>query len=341
VVKVRHADGRHLWISVFGRLIVEAQRKIVITTLFDITEQVQVQERIEDLNASLEDRVRERTEQLQVANLELSQAMQTIEQARDTLVQSEKLASLGSLVAGVAHELNTPIGNGLIVASALEEKARAFAVAAKQPLQRSALDHFILEMQTAADLLVRSLTRAATLVTSFKQVAVDQTSAQRRNFDLRDVIEEVVLSISPATQLAKCQVRLDLAPGLLLDSYPGPLGQVLTNLINNALLHAFTPDQQARIEISAVAVVPEQIQISVQDNGRGIAPAHLKRIFDPFFTTRMGQGGSGLGLHIVHNITSGVLGGQVDVRTVVGEGTEFVLRLPTTAPLAAALESDE
>jgi PAS domain S-box-containing protein len=339
VVQVHHADGRHLWVSIYARVIQEPHRKMLVTTLFDITEQLRTRQKVEELNASLEERVNQRTEQLQAANADLSQAMRTIELARDSLVQSEKLASLGALVAGVAHELNTPIGNGLTVASALDERTRAFALAVKQPMQRSSLEHFIQETQMAAELLVRSLSRSATLVSSFKQIAADQTSAQRRRFDLAGLVDEVVLTISPATRRAHCAVHTDVVPGLTLDSFPGPLVQVLTNLIDNAAVHGFTLGHAGRIEILGQAAHAGHVQITVHDNGRGIAPEHVKRIFDPFFTTRMGQGGSGLGLHIVHNIVTSVLGGQIEVQTAVGEGTRFVLLLPVTAPHGTATEA--
>jgi PAS domain S-box-containing protein len=339
VVEVRHADGCHRWVSLFGRFIVEPYRKIVVTTIFDITEQRLAQLEIEELNSRLEDRVRERTVQLEAANGELSQALQTLEQATDRLVQSEKLASLGALVAGVAHELNTPIGNGLTVASTLDERVREFALAAKGPMQRSFLDHFVHETQYAADLLVRSLTRSAGLISSFKQVAVDQTSSQRREFDLAHLLDEVLMTISPAIRRAQCEVVSNVPPGLLLDSYPGPLVQVLTNLINNALLHGFEAGQGGRVRIFALTVNPETVEISVQDNGKGIAAVNIKRIFDPFFTTRLGQGGSGLGLHIVHNIVTSVLGGRIDVRTVVGQGCEFLVKLPIVAPRVADVDS--
>ena len=335
IVEVRHADGRHLWVSIFGRFIVEPTRTIVVTTLFDITEHKHAQLEIESLNTRLEDRVLQRTEQLQVANADLSRALITIEQTRDSLVQSEKLASLGALVAGVAHELNTPIGNGLTVASAMEEKVRSFAVAAQAPMQRSTLLTFIEESRLASELLVRSLTRAATLVSGFKQVAVDQTSSQRRKFDLRVLLDEVIMTMSPATRRAKCSIVLSVEPVYELDSFPGPLIQVMTNLINNALVHAFAPGTNACIEITAHTDEADYISIRVQDNGRGIEPAHVKHLYDPFFTTRLGQGSSGLGLHIVHNIVTGALGGRIEVHTALGQGTGFVIDLPLTAPRAA------
>ncbi len=332
VVEIRHASGQSLWVSIFARFIVEPHRKILVTTMFDITEQRRNQLKIEELNAYLEDRVSERTQQLQTSNTELSQALQTLEQARDQLVQAEKLASLGALVAGIAHELNTPIGNGLTVASALQEKAKEFATLAKQPMQRSSLDTFIGETHMAADLLVRSLSRSAALISSFKQVAVDQASSQRRHFMLSHLVDEVTLTMSPATRRARCEVIAQIEPNLSLDSYPGPVVQVLTNLLNNAMIHGFEVGQPGRVTISGQALGDDEVEIRVQDNGKGIAPAHIKRIFDPFFTTRLGQGGSGLGLHVVHNIVTRVLGGRIEVHSSLGEGAEFVLQIPRVAP---------
>lgn len=326
------ADQSRRWFSFFGRFTVGPDRVTMISTLIDITEQRQAQQDVLDLNTQLEDRVDERTRQLQAANHELSQALVSLRQAQDHLVQSEKLAALGALVAGVAHELNTPIGNGLTVASSLLDKTRDFALAANAPLQRSVLAQFVTDSVLAADILVRNLSRAATLVSSFKQVAVDRTSSQRRAFELYELLDEVVLTLNPAIRRSLCEVHSQIAPGLRLDSYPGPLGQVLTNLIDNALVHGFTPNQSGRVDISSSSLGANEVEISVRDNGRGIDASHLKRVFDPFFTTRLGQGGSGLGLHIVHNIVTGVLGGRVDVHTPAGGGAQFVLRLPLIAP---------
>jgi len=335
VLQLRHADGRHLWVSIFGRPIHEADRKMMVWTVINITEQRGVQHKIEELNASLEQRVQQRTEQLQAANADLSQAMRTLEQARDRLVQSEKLASLGALVAGVAHELNTPIGNGLTVATALDERARVFAEIIKQPMQRSVLEQFVGDTQLASDLLVRSLSRSATLVSGFKRIAVDQTSEQRRSFELAGLVDEVVLTMGPTTRRARCMVRTDIAADLVLDSFPGPLDQVLTNLIDNAITHGFGQDQSGTIEIRGHLDRAGWVQLTVRDTGHGIAPENLKRVFDPFFTTRLGQGGSGLGLHIVHNIVTNVLGGQIEVYSEVATGTRFVLFLPLIAPPAS------
>ncbi len=329
------ADKTSRWVSIFGRFIVEQHRTMLVTTFMDITDQRRSQQEVLDLNAQLENRVSDRTQELQAANTELQQTLLTLGKTKDHLVQSEKLASLGALVAGVAHELNTPIGNGLTVASTLEDKAEKFVASAASGLKRSALDQFIADTQFACDILVRNLTRAGTLINSFKQVAVDQTSSQRREFELFEVVSEIIITLNPAIRKSGCLVAPDIQRGLILDSYPGPLGQVLTNLMNNAMVHAFEAGQHGIIEIKACALDTREIEIIIRDDGRGIDPAHLKRIFDPFFTTRLGQGGSGLGLHIVHNIVTGALGGQIEVRSEPGEGAVFVLHLPVKAPAFA------
>jgi signal transduction histidine kinase len=214
----------------------------------------------------------------------------------------------------------------------MEHKTREFTSAMAGGLRRSTLEQFVTDTRFATDILVRNLTRAATMLTSFKQVAVDQTSSHRRAFVLQEVVEEIVLTLNPAIRKSGCQVLTQVDPDLRFDSYPGPLGQVLSNLINNAMVHAFAPEQPGTITVRATALDPQTVEIVVSDNGQGIAPAHIKRIFDPFFTTRLGMGGSGLGLHIVHNIVTGVLGGKVEVHSPPGAGASFVLHLPCQAP---------
>jgi len=250
------------------------------------------------------------------------------EMLRQSQVQSEKLAALGALVAGIAHELNTPIGNGLMMASTLDHKTREFAQAVQTGLRRSTLDQFVSETQIAANLLVRSLQRAGNLVSSFKKVAVDQASAARREFELHTVVAEALLTLAGVIRQSGCQMVTDIPPNLALDSYPEPLAQVLVGLVSNALIHGFEPGQSGSIAIRAQSLDDGSVEIAVSDNGHGIDPSHLTRIFDPFFTTRLGQGGSGLGLHIVHNIVTGVLGGSIEVHSVLGQGAQFRLQLP-------------
>lgn len=304
----------------------------------DVTEMRRVQREIQELNAQLEQRVEQRTADLQTANQELSRALSELRLTQKHLVMSEKLAALGALVAGVAHELNTPIGNGLTVASTLEHRVRELAQQAEQGLRRSTLTQFLSDATQSSEILLRNLARASDLVTSFKQVAVDQTSSQRRQFQLAGLVGEILLTLSPSLRKSGCQVVQQIDPALSLDSYPGPLGQALTNLINNAMLHGFADGVPGTITIEAQALDAQSLRLSVKDDGRGIRPEDLNHVFEPFFTTRLGTGGSGLGLHITHNIVTSVLGGQIELSSTLGVGSTFTLTLPLQAP---QLESAE
>jgi PAS domain S-box-containing protein len=331
-VQMRRKDGMVRWISVSTRLLDNSERTLILFSYFDITERRQAREAMQELNSALEARVALRTRELQSANGELSQTLNTLKLAQDQLVHSEKMAALGSLVAGVAHELNTPIGNGLTVASTLEHRIQTFQAALAGGLRKSDLDTLLQDMQLASDILVRNPSRAASLVTSFKQVAVDQTSSQRRSFNLQAVVGEILLTLNPALRKTACTVNTQIEPEIILDSYPGPLGQVLTNLINNAVLHGFAPEEKGNIEVLAWRNDFQHVVLEVRDTGHGISADNLSRVFDPFFTTRLGQGGSGLGLHIVHNLVHSVLGGRIEVQSRPNQGACFRLTLPLQAP---------
>jgi signal transduction histidine kinase/tetratricopeptide (TPR) repeat protein len=260
--------------------------------------------------------------------LDNAQAYLRLQEAQAKLVAKEKLAALGSLVAGVAHELNTPLGNSLMMASALEEKSRQFDARVKSgQLLLDDLLEFLAEAREAAILIMRGLSSAADLVNSFKQVAVDRTSAQWREFDLQQTIHEIIATMATRIRQAGHAIELDVAPGINLHSYPGPLGQVITNLVNNALLHAFDGKSSGQILLVARQMPEQRVQITFSDDGHGIPEQNLTRIFDPFFTTRMGQGGSGLGLSICYNIITSILNGQISVSSST-KGTRFVLDLP-------------
>jgi signal transduction histidine kinase len=241
--------------------------------------------------------------------------MNTLEQAQDELVRSEKMAALGSLVAGVAHELNTPIGNSLMVASTLQERTDEFESGIEKGLTRTALNRQLSTSREAAASLVRNLQRAGELIASFKQVAVDQTTSARRRFALDEVVHEIILTLSPALKKMPWKIESDVPTGIWLESYPGPLGQVLTNLINNAVLHAFDGLSVGMIRVGARSLDESSMQLT------------------PFFTTRMGRGGTGLGLSICHNIVENILGGRVNVASTPGQGTVFTLTLPLVAPV--------
>jgi len=296
-------------------------------------ELAQAQARIAAHNLELEQRVAERTR-------DLSETLARLERAQASLVQSEKLAALDDLVAGIAHELNTPIGNAVMLASTLSDQERGFREQMATGLSRSALQRFVDTVRDSSDILLRSLHRAGELISSFKQVAVDQASYQRRVFSLDEVTREIALSFQPRLRRSPARLEVDIAPGIRCDSFPGPLGQVFINLVQNALIHAFEGRTQGCIRIEARPAAPGFILIRVSDDGNGIPPQDLGRIFDPFFTTRLGQGGSGLGLHIVYNLVTGLLGGSISVQSTPGQGTVFEITLPLVAPQTLATDPD-
>ena len=282
--------------------------------------------------AHLEDLVRERTAALQLANEELQATLENLSMTQEELVRREKLAALGALVAGVAHELNTPIGNSLMTATTMSDQAAALASQLEEGIRRSELDRYLARTREAGELLQRNLQRAASLVGTFKQIAVDTNDAQRRHFMLDDFLGKLLAAIWPALPAPRPQLVQQLAPGLAMDSYPGPLSQAVELLLDNCVAHAFKGQADACVTVSAHAGQDGEIMLSVADNGAGIAPEHLRRVFDPFFTTRLGSGQSGLGLYITHNIVTGLLGGHIDVDSQPGAGATFTLRLPASAP---------
>ncbi|MEL4177694.1 ATP-binding protein [Roseateles sp. PN1] len=302
----------------------------------EVTERRQAEGEVRQLNATLEDRVKQRTAALL--------------QAQDELVRKETLAGLGSLVAGVAHELNTPIGNGLMAVDTARTAVGAALTQLQEqaqglPLRRSALLANLQTVEQGLDLALGNLSRSASLVQDFKQVSVDRASLQRRLFDLKLVCDEV-LHLLPYTLNARPQgkslhsrgvLRVEVPADVQLDSYPGAFGQVLGNLVENAFVHGLANCQSesgGEVLIRLESLGSDQIVLSVSDNGGGIPPAHQSQVFKPFFTTKLGEGGSGLGLHLVHTLVSNVLGGSIELRSTPGQGTVFTLTLPRRAPQA-------
>jgi signal transduction histidine kinase len=291
-----------------------------------ITKPFQIEEVLARINTHLS---------LRRAHRELQDMIATLAKAREDLVRNEKLAGLGALVAGIAHELNTPIGNSLMAATTFEMQTDDISahMASDGGVTRKEFEHYIENARLSVDILSRNLHRAADIVTNFKQVAVDQTSSQRRSFLLAEVIAGNLLTLQPTIKRTPFVITQQVPQDLMMESYPGPLGQVVTNLINNAILHGYEGRSEGLIAVSAQLSAQGWVTLSVEDHGAGIAGTDLPRIFDPFFTTKMGVGGSGLGLNIVHNIVTEILGGRIDVRSEVGGGTRFTLTLPMSAPL--------
>lgn len=287
---------------------------------------------VEQLNLGLESRVERRTAALAKSNRELAAAMETLKMAQGELLRNEKLAALGNMVGGVAHELNTPIGNGVMAVSTLHDDVRRFRHEMAAGLRRSTLDRFVDRLEAGAEIAQRNLERANELITSFKQVAVDQGSARRRRFELAGAVREILLTLQPMLERASCTVQVDIAPNIEMDSYPGPLGQVIANLVSNAVMHGFEGRAGGCLELTAAPAGDGQICILISDDGIGISPDVVDRIFDPFFTTRLGRGGTGIGLHVVWNAVTVVLGGTVTVASTPGRGTTFRIMLPLEAP---------
>jgi PAS domain S-box-containing protein len=266
-------------------------------------------------------------------------ALRNLRETQNSLIEAEKLAALGRLVAGVAHEVNNPVGISLTVASSLERKTALFtAEVARGDLRRSSLNEFLETSRDASSQLVANLNRAAELITSFKQVAADRNYSDQRTFDLGDLTEQVVMSLRPGLRKHNLTLTVDCQPNLTMNSYPGPYGQVLTNLFLNAVAHAFPDGKPGTVDIQVRESGKDNVEIIFSDNGCGMSLDVRRRAFDPFFTTRRDQGGTGLGLHIVYNIVTNRLGGRLDLDSEPGGGTRIQIILPRVAPLEQAAE---
>lgn len=289
------------------------------------------------LNQELERRVRDRTEELEASNAELRESIDTQRRMQGLLVKTENLAALGRLVAGIAHEMNTPIGNAMMAISSLREELRSLRGDFEAGLRRSSLDRFLATAEQGLDISERNVARAADLVTSFKHVASDQTSAARRAFDLADTIRDVLLTLHPSLKRSPHTLKTELKDGVKMDSYPGVVGQIVANLVTNALAHAWDEGERGAITVSARLFPDGELggkwaRVTVSDDGRGIPEDLREKIFEPFFTTRMGGGGTGLGLSIAHNGAENVLGGTLELERGSGRGASFRLDIPLSAP---------
>jgi len=266
-------------------------------------------------------------------------ALRNLRDTQASLIEAEKLAALGRLVAGVAHEVNNPVGISLTVASALDRKTANFAAEVERgDLRRSSLNEFLGTSRDASAQLVANLNRAAELIQSFKQVAADRNYSDQRTFDLADLTEQVVLSLRPGLRKRNLMLNVECQPNLVMTSYPGPYGQVLTNLFLNAVAHAFPDGRSGVVDIKVRESGKDNVEIIFSDNGCGMSLDVRRRAFDPFFTTRRDQGGTGLGLHIVYSIVTNRLGGRLDLDSEPGGGTRIQIILPRVAPLEQAAE---
>jgi signal transduction histidine kinase len=270
---------------------------------------------------TLEQKVIERTS-------ELSQALNDLKAAQKKLVESEKMAALGGLVAGVAHEINTPVGVGITLASTLAEETTKFKAAiAEGQLKKSVLTSYLDTAADCSNLMLTNLQRAGELIQSFKQVAVDQTNLEKRPILLKSYVEEILTSLSPKLRQAGHNLKVIGDETMEILSYPGAIAQLLVNLLNNSLIHAYPTKKTGELTID-ISQTQQDITLVYSDDGCGIPPEALGKIFEPFFTTARERGGTGLGLHIVYNLVTQKLGGTIDVDSQVGKGTLFIIKLP-------------
>jgi signal transduction histidine kinase len=293
---------------------------------------------LEEQGKALDESFREledRKADLEESNRTLRTALDDLHAAQGQLIQAEKMASLGQLVAGIAHELNTPIGNAMVTATILESTAKELQESmARGDLRKSTLTYYVENNIAMAELVTRSCARSADLIASFKQVAVDQTSEKRRKFNVRALLEDNVAALRPSFRKAPWVIAIDVPSDIECDSYPGPVGQVIANLVQNAILHAFDGRDTGTLTISGTCK-DGKVELVFSDDGKGMPNDVLSHIFEPFFTTRLGQGGSGLGLSIVLNIVTGILGGTLHASSELGVGTRIVVTIALIAPQQA------
>jgi two-component system autoinducer 2 sensor kinase/phosphatase LuxQ len=325
-----HANGNTIWLRTSKRPIISDENKVVglVGTYDDITQLKDIQHELIQAKKSLEKRVNERTKELFQSNEKLELAISDLKSTQNQLVESEKMASLGGLVAGIAHEINTPLGVAVTSASHLEHIANYLTEAVTTGnLKRSTFLEKCDELATSSDLILNNLEKASELVKNFKMIAVDQSHDEKRTIILHQYLDKVVYAMSP--KLAKKNIRILLLgdEAFKVNIYAGAISQLVTNLIDNAFIHAFTTDTSGEIKIQ-FKTIDNYLELSVQDNGAGMSQETLKNVFEPFYTTKRGQGGTGLGLSVVYNLVTQKLNGTISCQSIIDDFTRFVILLP-------------
>jgi PAS domain S-box-containing protein len=326
-------DGSVFPVEFVGTPLVEGDTIVGTVVVFeDITVRKQAEHDLLALTETLERRVMERTARLDAANLELRETLGQLEQTQAQLVQSGKMAALGDLVAGVAHEINTPVGVGVTAASHLENETREIAMLyGEGRMKRGDFDRYLVLSQDAAKLILSNLNRAAELIRSFKQVAVDQSGEGRRTFRVKEYLAEVCLSLRPVLKNTGHRLEISCPEDLVLNSYPGAFSQIVTNFITNSLTHAYDEDEAGSL-LFDIGLQGGNVLFRYADDGKGMTEDQVSHAFDPFFTTNREKGGSGLGLHIVYNLVTQKLLGTITCESKPGKGTSFVLLFPAVIP---------
>lgn len=287
----------------------------------EIDQKNRAEKRLLELNINLEDKVKERTNELEIA-------LEHIQNTQKKLIESEKMSSLGMLVSGVAHEINTPVGIAVTAASHLQEEVITFRNSYNDnKITRTSMENFLSVCNEISEIILSNMFKGRKLIKSFKNIAVDQTSEQKREFNVKQYLEEILLSTRSKFNRTAIDINILCDDDIILNSYPGALSQVITNLLLNSLYHGFENTKTGEIDI-LVSKLEDHIIINYSDTGCGISENYINKIFNPFFTTKRGKGGSGLGLSIVYNLVTSALGGEVDCHSQIDIGTNFIIKLP-------------
>jgi len=324
-------SGEKIWLRTSKRPMVNSHNEVigVLGTYDEITELKHIQFELQEASDKLEERVQERTQDLKSSNQKLEKTLDELKKAQNHLVESEKMAALGHLVAGISHEINTPIGVAVSLASHLHESIGLIEKAfLSEELTEEYFTNFCAKTKEGMQILLDNLTRASSLIKNFKQISVDQSNDKLRQVNLKDYVSSILMTLTPIFKNRNIALEVDIAQELYFTVYPGAFAQVITNFTENSIRHAFPESNTVGKFRISCRLIDNDMCLSFTDNGVGIPSNLQKQIFEPFFTTKGKSGGSGLGLSIVYNIICQQFGGKVECNSTVDEGTEFCITIP-------------
>lgn len=336
-------SGKKYWLEVVVQTIRNEHGNITskVLVLHDLTSVVTAKNRLEAANETLEHRVEERTANLQDANEQLKLSLSSLAEAQEKLVHSEKMAALGGLVAGISHEINTPVGIGVTSATNIEEKIQALEKSfLSGKLTKREFESSMQHIRKGLDILIANLNRASDLIKSFKQVAVDQSSDEFRHIDVREYCDEIIMSLHPKLKNTNIKVENIVPESVVVFTNPGALYQIISNLIVNSIIHAFDGGQdEEKIQVGAERC-DDELTVCYMDNGKGVEEEALAKIYEPFYTTKRGQGGSGLGMNVVYNLVTTSLNGTIDIVSKPGEGLKVTIKVPVLEQVEAGVVNE-
>jgi len=333
--KIYNSKGELRDVILYKNTFVNAQHKTdgLVGTVIDITELNNATKKLNEINITLEQKVKDRTIDLESSNKELADTIDNLIQTQKMLVEVEKMASLGGLVAGVAHELNTPVGNSLMgithfshITDKLEKSYK------NEEMSQESFEDYLITSKDLAKQIHINLEKAALLVKNFKQVAVDQSSEEKRVFNLKQYLEEIVYSLSYIIKQTEVKIVVKCEDNIELYTYAGAYSQIFTNLLINSFRHAYGKKARGQIHISVEILENQKLKLHYRDDGKGIKAENLPHIFDPFFTTNREEGGTGLGLNIIYNIITSNFEGSIECKSIEKKGVDFFIILPLELP---------